>query len=100
MSSEQIIWLAGAAVAATFLLKMMRDRQVALNQLIRKSMEEKLRWSRKRAKAAKLARRTARTKAAEEKILGDILAADDSAVPHEKQQISEVPVPIPAESAN
>ena len=67
MSTEQVIWLAGAALASIFLSKMMRDRQIHLSGLIRKSVEEKLDWTRKRSKALQLARRTARRKAVQER---------------------------------
>ncbi len=76
MSSEQIIWLAGAACAMVFLVKMMRNRQVALNQLIRQSVDEKLGWIRKKAKATRLAQKTARQKAAQEKELQAMFASD------------------------
>lgn len=81
MSSEQIIWLAGAACAIVFLLKMMRDRQLALNTLIRKSVEEKLGWIRKKAKAARMAQNAARQKVAQEKELKEMLVSNpDSAL--------------------
>lgn len=81
MSSEQIIWLAGAACAIVFLLKMMRDRQVALNALIRKSVEEKLGWIRKKAKATRMAQSAARQKAAQEKELKEMLAPNSDSAP-------------------
>ena len=46
--------------------------------MIRSSVEEKMQWSRKRAKAAKMARTSARKKAAEEKVMGEMLASDTS----------------------
>lgn len=81
MSSEQIIWLVGAACASVFLLKMMRDRQVAVTQLIRRSVEEKLRWMRKKAKAARMIQRAARQKADHEQEVQAMFADDQAAEP-------------------
>jgi len=94
MSSEQIIWLAGAACAIVFLLKMMRNRQLALNTLIRKSVEEKLGWIRKKAKAARMAQNAARQKVAQEKELKEMLVSNSDSAPSKATADSVTGTPL------
>lgn len=66
MSSEQAIWLAGAALAWGALMAMMRKRQSQLNAVLRKAVQQKRDWARQRHRAAQLALRALNARAAEE----------------------------------
>ncbi len=60
------MFLLANLLAMVFLAKMMRGRQAQLVTLLREYSEKQIEWSRKKARAAKLARETAAAKAAEE----------------------------------
>ena len=59
-----ILWFVAAALSSIALAKLMRRRQSQLIGVLRTYVDAQLEWSRKRAKAAQLARRAARHKAA------------------------------------
>ncbi len=61
-----IAWFLAAALSILALAKLMRRRQAALVAVLKVCVDNQLEWSQKKAKAAKLARRTARHKATEE----------------------------------
>ena len=73
MSIDLVIWFAGAGLASVFLLKMMRSKQAKLSNLLREYLKEKLEWARKRAKAVKIARKTAAEQAYKEKAAAQVL---------------------------
>jgi hypothetical protein len=61
--TEKTIWLGAAALATLMLAQLMRHRQVQLMLLLQAYVEKKLEWSRKRARAAKMAQAAAMEKA-------------------------------------
>ncbi len=60
------LWLAATVVAVVGLARLMRNRQVNLLLLLQRYVEEQRQWSRKRNKAARLARKLALNKAESE----------------------------------
>lgn len=61
-----VLWLAAAFMAVISLAQLMRNRQNGLSLKLRKYVGEQHQWSKKRAKAARLARTLAREKAESE----------------------------------
>ena len=66
MEPRLIAWLIGVVLSVIALVKLMRGRQAKLMFALRGYVEAQLEWSRKKAKAAHLAKKLAREKAAEE----------------------------------
>ncbi|MCA9157788.1 MAG: hypothetical protein KDA72_05645 [Planctomycetales bacterium] len=61
-----VLWLAAACLAVICLAQLMRNRQASLLLKLRKYVDEQHEWSKKKAKASRLARRLAREKAENE----------------------------------
>ncbi len=61
-----IAWLLAAFLSITALAKLARGRQAKLVTALHGYVEEQLEWSRKRAKASRLARKLAQEKAEDE----------------------------------
>ena len=61
-----VIWLAATFMAVVSLARLMRNRQTSLLLKLRKYVDEQHEWSKKRAKASRLARKLAREKAESE----------------------------------
>ncbi|MCC7336904.1 MAG: hypothetical protein IT422_17580 [Pirellulaceae bacterium] len=61
-----VLWMAAACLAVIGLAQLMRNRQARLLLMLRKYVDEQHEWSKKKAKASRLARRLAREKAENE----------------------------------
>jgi len=61
-----VLWLAATLLAVVCLTQLMRIRQASLLLKLRKYVDQQHEWSKKRAKASRLARRLAREKAENE----------------------------------
>ena len=90
MSRDTILVLLAGAVAAVFLLKMMRRRQAYLSDILKKYLDAQLDWARKRARAAAMARRAARQKAEDEKALEELMAETDGSNQEEFEAIGDL----------
>lgn len=66
MEPRLIAWFICVVFSVVSLVKLMRGRQTKLMLALRGYVEARLEWSRKKAKAARLAQKMAREKAAEE----------------------------------
>ncbi|MEZ6135473.1 MAG: hypothetical protein R3C53_11245 [Pirellulaceae bacterium] len=67
MDINLIAWIGGAALACAILVKMMRQKQLRLSELLRQYVEGQLEWARKRNRAARLAQQAVQQKASLEK---------------------------------
>ncbi|QDV24085.1 hypothetical protein [Aureliella helgolandensis] len=67
MEPTYILWLMTAAIACVCLLCMMQRRQTQLNSILRSFVAERLDWTRKRNRAAKLALAAEQERIAREK---------------------------------
>ncbi len=61
-----VVWLVATFIAVVSLTQLMRKRQNSLLVKLQQYVEEQREWSKKRAKAARLARKLARDKAENE----------------------------------
>lgn len=96
-----VLWLAAACLAVIGLAQLMRNRQASLLLKLRNYVDEQHEWSKKKAKASRLARRLAREKAENEakesRRLNDpnydrydtVSASDTSVDPPQEQPVQE-----------
>ncbi len=61
-----VVWLGSSLLAILILARMMDSRRAKLARLLQTYVEKRQQWARKRAKATRLTRHLARSKAAEE----------------------------------
>lgn len=74
MSPELAVWAFGAVIAVMTLLSMMRRRQTHLAKLLQGYVEKHIEWTRRRRKAARLAREALAKHAADQRAVEAIMS--------------------------
>ena len=92
MSPERVVLGFAGLIAVMGLVKLMRRRQVHLRGLLKTHVDKQLEWSRKKARAALMARRAAKRKSTPEdlSVLTDMLHENDPAPSKSTSQQEEI----------